>query len=58
MLEREGLCVKALEKLGLPDRAHDYPIGAICTTHHSPKREVNVALVGKYIKLHDAYLSV
>ena len=23
MLEREGLCVKALEKLGLPDRAHD-----------------------------------
>lgn len=25
---------------------------------HSPKREVEVALVGKYIDLHDAYLSV
>ena len=25
---------------------------------HSPKRRVEVALVGKYIDLHDAYLSV
>mgnify|MGYP002386302519 CR=1 FL=1 len=59
MLEREGLCVKALEKLGLPDRAHDLSDWRDMVQHIiSPKREVNVALVGKYIKLHDAYLSV
>ena len=59
MLEREGLCTKVLEKLGLPDRAHDLSDWRNMVQRIvSPKREVNVALVGKYIKLHDAYLSV
>ncbi len=59
MLEREGLCTQVLEKLGMQDKPHDLSDWRKMVSHMvAPKREVTVALVGKYIKLHDAYLSV
>ena len=59
MLEQEGLCTQALKKLGLEDHPHDLTAWREMVERIvAPKREVTVALVGKYVKLHDAYLSV
>jgi CTP synthase len=59
LLESEGLCTQVLKALDLPDRPHDLSDWrAMVQRIVSPKREVTVALVGKYVKLHDAYLSV
>jgi CTP synthase len=57
-LEREGLDRLVLRKLGL--EAPDADISEWRALTERPKREgvVEIALVGKYIKLHDAYLSV
>jgi CTP synthase len=59
MLESEGLCAQVLKILDLPDKPHDLSqwremVQRVLT----PKREVTIGLVGKYVKLHDAYLSV
>ena len=59
MLEREGFADKACEALQLPVREPDLGdwIELVDRFQH-PGREVAIALVGKYIQLHDAYLSV
>jgi CTP synthase len=59
LLQEEGLDRIALEKLGLEDRPCDMTewkemVGKILGAENS----VEVALVGKYVELHDAYLSV
>ena len=59
MLENEGLCERVLERLGLPDGPHDLSQWKQMVQRVvSPKHEITVGLVGKYVKLHDAYLSV
>jgi CTP synthase len=57
-LEREGLDRLVLRKLGVD--AGEADIAEWRALTERPKREgvVEIALVGKYIKLHDAYLSV
>lgn len=59
MMEEERLAQVVLERLGLPDRPaalEDWT--AMCERWTHPTKEVRIALVGKYIQLHDAYLSV
>lgn len=59
MLEREGLAHQTLELLNLEQR-HPNLNGwqSLVERKKSPKRQVEVAIVGKYIQLSDAYLSV
>ncbi|MBI5160205.1 MAG: CTP synthase [Micrococcales bacterium] len=60
MLHDQGLDSYLIEQLGL-DRAGDVDWTqwrALLETVHEPKQEVTIALVGKYIDLPDAYLSV
>lgn len=62
LLQEEGLDRIVLEKLGLEDRYCDMDewtamVNRIKETDASDK-EINIALVGKYVALHDAYLSV
>jgi len=59
VLHSEGLDAYVVRRLDLPFhdvdwRAWDRLLGAV----HHPQRTVEVALVGKYVDLHDAYLSV
>ena len=59
MLERQGLAKVVCRELGLVDRQPDLQdweqmVYAI----HNPNHCVKIGLVGKYIHLHDAYLSV
>ena len=59
LMEKEGLDHIVLQKLGLEDRPvdlEDWKAMVDRMTH--TEREVEIALVGKYTKLHDAYLSV
>ena len=59
MLEREGLADAVVRRLGLICHAPDLTEWA--TMVHRAKHpggEVEIALVGKYVALHDAYLSV
>ncbi len=59
MLEREGLADVVVRRLGLIAHAPDLTEWA--TMVHRAKNvhgQVNIALVGKYVSLHDAYLSV
>ncbi|CAA9262172.1 MAG: CTP synthase, partial [uncultured Blastococcus sp.] len=59
VLHREGLDAYVVRRLGLPFRDVDWTVwGALLDRVHNPKRTVTVALVGKYIDLPDAYLSV
>lgn len=59
MLEEEGLADIVCEQLGL-----DHPVSdmsgwkAMLHRYRHPESQVKVALVGKYVALHDAYLSV
>ena len=59
LLEKEGLCRVVCRKLGLgagaPDMAH---WRAMVDRIRGVQRRVQIALVGKYTELHDAYLSV
>lgn len=59
MMEEERLAQAACECLRIPcpDPALQDWIEMVDNLHH-PKRKVTIALVGKYISLHDAYLSV
>ncbi|HEV7742098.1 MAG TPA: CTP synthase [Pseudolysinimonas sp.] len=60
MLNQQGLDAYIIEQLGL-DHAHEVDWEGwqqLLKTVHEPKHEVTIALVGKYIDLPDAYLSV
>jgi len=58
-MEREGLSRQVLEVLGLDDRDSDMARWAeLVHKLRNPGRAVKVALVGKYVQLNDAYLSV
>ncbi|WP_308123704.1 CTP synthase [Modestobacter marinus] len=59
VLHREGLDAYVVRRLGLPFRDVDWTVwGDLLDRVHEPKQTVTVALVGKYIDLPDAYLSV
>jgi CTP synthase len=59
VLHSEGLDAYVVRRLGLPFRDVDWTVwGDLLDRVRHPKREVTVALVGKYIDLPDAYLSV
>ena len=58
-LEKEGLAIQVLETLNLPNtepKLKDWE--AMVNRVKNPKRTINVAIVGKYTQLLDAYLSV
>ncbi|MBU3716549.1 MAG: CTP synthase [Candidatus Nanopelagicaceae bacterium] len=59
VLHREGLDAYIVRRLGLP--FHDVEWGEwdqLLNRVHNPSRAVKIALVGKYVDLPDAYLSV
>ncbi len=59
MLEEAGLADKVLRELGMESRPCDLSDWtAMLDRIHSRSRKVTIGLVGKYIRLHDAYLSV
>lgn len=59
LLKDQGLDVKVLDKLGLPlKEAHLEEWEAMVQKINSLQDKVSIALVGKYISLKDAYLSV
>jgi CTP synthase len=59
VLHREGLDAYLVRRLDLPFRDVDWTTwDDLLRKVHHPKEEVTIALVGKYIDLHDAYLSV
>jgi CTP synthase len=58
-LEREGLAHQALELLQMQQREPDLSQWqTIIERLYCPTHEIEIALVGKYIRLNDAYLSV
>jgi CTP synthase len=59
VLHAEGLDAYVVRRLGLPFRDVDWTVwGDLLDRVHNPRHEVTVALVGKYVDLPDAYLSV
>jgi CTP synthase len=59
VLHSGGLDAYVIQRLGLPFRDVDWTgWGGLLERVHHPAHEVTVALVGKYIDLPDAYLSV
>jgi CTP synthase len=59
VLHAEGLDAYVVRRLGLPFRDVDWTEwGDLLDRVHHPRSEVTVALVGKYVDLPDAYLSV
>ncbi len=59
VLHREGLDAFVVRHLGLPFRDVDWTDWDLLLQRvHRPEHEVEIALVGKYIDLPDAYLSV
>jgi len=59
VVHREGLDAYVVRRLGLPFRDVDWTVwDDLLRRVHHPKEEVTIALVGKYIDLPDAYLSV
>lgn len=59
MLRDEGLGRIACRKLGMEEKPME--LGdwmEMLKKERNPKQEVSIALVGKYVELHDAYLSV
>ncbi len=59
VLHGEGLDAFVVRRLGLPFRDVDWTVwGGLLDRVHKPKQTVTIALVGKYIDLPDAYLSV
>ena len=59
MLEREGLAKIVMRELCLDERPCDLTEWeAMLNRIHSCERVVHIALVGKYVRLHDSYLSV
>ncbi|GAA1160281.1 CTP synthase [Nocardioides aquiterrae] len=59
VLHREGLDAYVVRRLDLPFRDVDWTVwDDLLRRVHHPNEEVTVALVGKYVDLPDAYLSV
>lgn len=59
VLHGEGLDAYVVRQLGLPFRDVDWTVwGTLLERVHQPRETVRVALVGKYVDLPDAYLSV
>lgn len=59
VLHRNQLDAYVVRKLGLPFRDVDWTVwGDLLKRVHESRESVNIALVGKYIDLPDAYLSV
>ncbi|RTL70236.1 MAG: CTP synthase [Pseudonocardiaceae bacterium] len=59
VLHREGLDAYVVRRLGLPFRDVDWTVwGGLLDRVHHPRETVRIALVGKYVDLPDAYLSV
>jgi len=59
ILEQEGLAQQALELLKLEPRVPELSQWqSLVEKMQSPQQEIEVALVGKYVQLSDAYLSV
>ena len=59
VLHAEGLDAYVVQRLGLPFRDVEWSgWDALLTRVHSPAHHLEIALVGKYIDLPDAYLSV
>jgi len=59
VLHREGLDAYVVRQLGLPFRDVDWTVwDDLLDCEHSPRETVKGALVGKYVDLPDAYLSV
>ena len=59
MLEDQNIAQNICEKLSLEDRKPDLDQWRQMVEEiHNPTQEVTIALVGKYVALHDAYLSV
>lgn len=59
VLEKENLAKAVCECLHIPNKQpdlHDWEVMVDALKH--PQSEVEIALVGKYVQLHDAYLSV
>ncbi|MBN4001253.1 CTP synthase [Nostoc sp. LPT] len=58
-LEREGMAEQVLNLLQMQQRKPDLTQWQTLVKRlHSPKHEVEIAIVGKYVQLSDAYLSV
>ncbi|SMD26991.1 CTP synthase [Kibdelosporangium aridum] len=59
VLHSEGLDAYVVRRLGLPFRDVDWAVwGDLLGRVHNPKETVRIAVVGKYVDLPDAYLSV
>lgn len=59
ILEREGLAEQTLELLNMEQRQPDLTgWQTLVEKMYSPKHQVEIAIVGKYVQLSDAYLSV
>lgn len=59
MMEQEGLGKVVCRVLGIEDRQTDLTEWTnMINRFYNPKKSVTIALVGKYVELHDAYLSV
>ncbi|MDF1654904.1 MAG: CTP synthase [Coxiellaceae bacterium] len=59
MLQQEGLGDRVVEKLGLPISPADMSAWKkVVERHKNPKKEVRVAMVGKYTDLEDSYKSL
>ena len=59
MMEKQGLAKAASKCLGLKDKTPNLTEwNKMIENMKNPNKEVNIALVGKYVALHDAYLSV
>ena len=59
VLHGEGLDAYVVRRLGLPFRDVDWTVwGDLLRRVHSPEEHVRIAVVGKYVDLPDAYLSV
>jgi CTP synthase len=59
VLNRQGLDSYIVKKFGFPDTPVDWSRWqGVLDAVHNPKHEVRIGLVGKYIDLPDAYLSV
>ncbi|GAB3554063.1 CTP synthase [Actinopolyspora lacussalsi] len=59
VLHGEGLDAYLVRRLGLPFRDVDWSVwGDLLERVHNPTEKVRIALVGKYVDLPDAYLSV
>jgi CTP synthase len=59
LMQQEGLDMRVIDKLGLPTKNADLKRWTefVDKVKH-PAREVEIALVGKYVEHHDAYKSI